>query len=126
MPIALDYTILDVEDFEASIASSRDVVGLEHGGRSGPLEVMLVTPDPAIDLREPARPAPRHLAFRFDREAFEAAFSRIRDGAVADGDAPSTPDNMRGPAPSTGVHGVTDAVYSRDPNGNLLEILTYE
>jgi catechol 2,3-dioxygenase-like lactoylglutathione lyase family enzyme len=126
MPIELDHTILDVEDFEASVAFYRDVVGLEHGGRSGPFEVMLVTPDLAIDLRESARPAPRHLAFRLDREAFEAAFSRIRDGGIAYGDAPSTPDNLRGPAPSTGVHGVTDSVYFRDPNGHLLEILTYE
>jgi catechol 2,3-dioxygenase-like lactoylglutathione lyase family enzyme len=33
---------------------------------------------------------------------------------------------MRGPAPSTVVHGVTDSVYFRDPNGHLLEILTSE
>lgn len=126
MPIELDHTILEVADFGESVAFYRDVVGLEYAGRSGPFEVMLVTPDLAIDLRESAAPAPRHLAFRLDREAFEAAFSRIRDGGFAFGDAPSMPDNMRGPAPSTGVHGVTDSVYFRDPSGHLLEILTYE
>jgi catechol 2,3-dioxygenase-like lactoylglutathione lyase family enzyme len=126
MTIELDHTILEVEDFDESVAFYRDLLGLEHRGRSGPFEVMLVTPDLALDLRESAVPVSRHLAFRLDREAFEAAFSRIRDRGVAYGGAPSAPDSMRGPGRSSGVHGATDSVYFRDPNGHLLEILTYE
>lgn len=126
MSIGLDHTILEVDDASASVAFYRDVVGLRHEGRSGSFEVMLVTPDLAIDLHEVGARTSRHLAFAMDRETFDAAFDRIRRAGVPYGDRPSSPDNGRGPGRSSGVHGPTDSVYFRDPNGHILEILTYE
>lgn len=126
MAVRLDHTILEVKDLAESVAFYRDVVGLEHRGRSGPFEVMLITPDLALDLRQVAVPASRHLAFAMDRATFEATFGRIRHGGVTFGDGPSRPDNGRGPGRSGGVHGDTDSVYFRDPDGHLLEILTYD
>ncbi|MFZ0012886.1 MAG: hypothetical protein WAL25_02105, partial [Acidimicrobiia bacterium] len=95
-------------------------------GRSGPFEVMLVTPDLALDLWEQDAPASRHLAFGMDRVTFDAAFDRIREGGTTYGDGPSTPANMRGPGRSSGVHGQTDSIYFHDPSGHILEILTYD
>jgi catechol 2,3-dioxygenase-like lactoylglutathione lyase family enzyme len=124
--VRLDRTILDVKNLAESVAFYRDVVGLEHRGRSEPFEVMLITNDLALDLNAHDHPAPRHLAFGMDRATFEAAFERIRAGGYSFGDGPSRPNNMVGPGRSTGIHGATDSVYFHDPSGHLLEILTYD
>ena len=126
MPVFLDHTILEVTDLSASAAFYRDVVGLEPRGRSGSFEVMLITPDLALDLWEAPEPASRHLAFGMDRATFDATFERIRDSGTTYGDSPSTPTSMRGPGQSSGVHGPTESVYFLDPSGHLLEILTYD
>lgn len=126
MSIALDHTILEVRDLGTSVAFYRDVVGLVHRGRSGRFEVLLITPDTALDLAESSKQHPRHLAFRMDRDTFDAAFTRMRAAGIPFGDSPSSPANMRGPGRSTGVHGATASVYFSDPDGHLLEILTYE
>lgn len=124
--MSLDHTILEVRDHAESVAFYRDVLGLEYRGPSAGFEVMLITPDLALDLWVTESPASRHLAFRMDRSTFEETFQRIRDSGTAYGDGPSRPDNMRGPGKSSGVHGVTDSVYFHDPNGHILEILTYD
>ena len=122
----LDHTILEVTDLAESATFYRDVVGLEARGRSGPFEVMLITPDLALDLMEEPGPSSRHLAIGMDRATFEATFERIRASGISYGDGPSTATNMRGPGRSSGVHGPTDSVYFHDPSGHILEILTYD
>jgi catechol 2,3-dioxygenase-like lactoylglutathione lyase family enzyme len=126
MAVFLDHTILEVIDLAESVAFYRDVVGLEPRGRSGHFEVMLITPDSAIDLLQQMEPVSRHLAFGMDRITFDAAFERIRASGGTYGDGPSNPTNMRGPGRSSGVHGDTDSVYFHDPSGHILEILTYD
>jgi catechol 2,3-dioxygenase-like lactoylglutathione lyase family enzyme len=126
MAIRLDHTILEVSDLAESVAFYRDIVGLGHRGRSGPFEMMLITSDLALDLAEHPEPPSRHLAFAMDRETFEATFDRIRTSGITYGDGPSSASSMRGPGRSSGVHGMTDSVYFHDPNGHMLEILTYE
>jgi catechol 2,3-dioxygenase-like lactoylglutathione lyase family enzyme len=61
-----------------------------------------------------------------DRVTFEATFARIRRSGTPFGDSPAAPTSMRGPGRSLGVHGATDSVYFHDPNGHILEILTYD
>jgi catechol 2,3-dioxygenase-like lactoylglutathione lyase family enzyme len=126
MAMFLDHTILEVTDLAESVVFYRDVVGLEHRGPSGSFEVMLITPDLALDLWEQPEPASRHLAIGMDRPTFQSTFDRIRASGTPYGDGPSTPDNMTGPGRSSGVHGETDSVYFRDLSGHLLEILTYD
>lgn len=126
MTVYLDHTILEVENLAKSVAFFRDIVGLEARGRSGRFEVMLITPDLALDLAEESALTSRHLAFGMDRATFESTFERITTSGTRYGDSPSAPTNMRGPGRSSGVHGVTDSVYFHDPSGHLIEILTYD
>jgi catechol 2,3-dioxygenase-like lactoylglutathione lyase family enzyme len=126
MPIRLDHTILEVDDLGESLAFYRDVVGLTHAGTNGPFEVMLVTPDLAIDLYEGPVDSSRHLAFGMDRDIFDATFERIRAAGIAFGNGPGKARNMKGPGRSSGVHGATASVYFEDPSGHMLEILTYD
>lgn len=126
MGVHLDHTILEVENLAASVEFYRDLLGLEHRGRSGPFEVMVIPPDLGLDLSEEPVPASRHLAFAMDRAEFDAAFARIRAAGLPYGDAPSRLDNRQGPGRSTGFHGATDSIYFHDPSGHILEILTYD
>ena len=127
MAIGLDHMILEVEDLAESRTFYRDVLGLEYKGKDGPFEGFWITPDLALELYDewPVTGS-RHLAFSMDRLTFEATFERIRNAGIEYGDGPSQTANMRGPGPSSGVHGLTDSVYFKDPNGHILEILTYE
>ncbi len=127
MPIGLDHTILEVHDLTESLSFYRDVVGLAYKGKDGPFEGLLITPDLALELYDgwPVEGS-RHLAFAMDRATFEATFERVRNAGIAYGDGPSQTENMEGPGPSSGVHGPTDSVYFKDPNGHILEILTYD
>jgi catechol 2,3-dioxygenase-like lactoylglutathione lyase family enzyme len=126
MSVHLDHTILEVNDLTGAVTFYRDIVGLEHRGPSGPFEVMLITPDLALDLYAEDEVASRHLAFAMDRPTFESTFERIRSAGITYGDGPSRATNMKGPGRSSGVHGATDSVYFHDPSGNILEILTYD
>ena len=127
MSIGLDHTILEVHDLTESLSFYRDVVGLQHKGRDGSFEALLITPDLALELYvEWPVGGPRHLAFAMDRTTFQATFERIREAGIAYGDGPSRTENMKGPGRSSGVHGSTDSVYFKDPNGHILEILTYD
>ncbi len=89
---------------------------------AGTFDVILMTPDLALDLLEHAEPAPRHLAVGMDRATFEAIFERIRTSGALYGDGPATPTSLRGPGRSLGVHEATDSVYLHDPNGPILEM----
>lgn len=122
----LDHTILEVDDHGRSVAFYRDVVGLPHRGSHGPFEVMMITDDLTLDLYEVGASSSRHLAFAMDRDEFEAAFGRIKAAGISYGDGPGSPTNGRGPGRSGGTHGPTDSVYFHDPDGHILEILTYE
>lgn len=125
--IGLDHTILEVHDFTESLSFYREVVGLEYKGKHGPFEELLITPDLALLLYDKGPVGgSRHLAFSMDRATFEAAFERVRNSGIAYGDGPSHTENMKGPGPSSGVHGSTDSIYFKDPNGHILEILTYD
>ena len=127
MPTRLDHTILEVHDLEASASFYRDIVGLDYEGRRGSFEAFLISADTALDLYDgwPVVGS-RHLAFWMDRPTFDATFERIKDSGITYGDGPTSATNMSGPGQSSGVHGETDSVYFHDPNGHILEILTYE
>ena len=127
MPIGLDHTILEVHDLAESLSFYQDVVGLEYKGKDGPFEGLLITPDLALELYDEWPVAgSRHLAFAMDRATFDATFERLRSTGTPYGDGPSQTDNMKGPGSSSGVHGSTESVYFKDPNGHILEILTYD
>lgn len=127
MGVNLDHTILEVTDLRDSVEFYRDVVGLEHRGPASSFEVMLITPDLALDLSEAEGDVTsRHLAFAMDRATFDETFGRIRTAGITYGDGPHRNDNMQSPGRSSGVHGRTDSVYFHDPSGHILEILTYD
>ncbi len=124
--IELDHTIVCTSDAPATVAFYRDVLGFDYAGRSGRFEVVKVNDHLALDFAESEQCRSRHFAYSMDSATFTAVFERLRESGTSYGDGPGRVDNMRGPGRSTGVKGVTYSVYFRDPNGHVLEIISYD
>jgi lactoylglutathione lyase len=118
----LDHVSLNVSDRPRSIAWYRDVLGLEQRGSSrhddGPVfmgefgacvalfQAQVESPD-----RAPESTGLRHVAFMVGREDLAAAQERLRERGV----------DFR-----FEDHGNAHSLYFPDPDGNVIELTTYE
>ena len=131
MTAVLDHTIVPVKDQDESIAFYTNMLGFEYdgrGGMNGVFAVIRLNDSFTLDLRrsDDLPVTAHHYAFAMDRAQFDQSFQAIKDSGIAFGDGPRESDNMRGPGPSTGAKGDTQSVYFKDPNGHLLEIISYD
>jgi catechol 2,3-dioxygenase-like lactoylglutathione lyase family enzyme len=126
--IRLDHVVIHVSDWERSNAFYRDVLGAElvdrpegdpvrHyrlGGQQLNVHGPGVDPDPVA--AEPVRPGNSDLCFTWDGPIDEAE-EHLRTHGV---------DVEAGPVPRTGARGHGTSLYFRDPDGSLLELISYE
>jgi catechol 2,3-dioxygenase-like lactoylglutathione lyase family enzyme len=123
----VDHVVIAVSDWERSNVFYRDVLGaelveLEHGRfayRLADDQQLNVhgpgsTPQPrAVD---PVRAGNSDLCFVWDGSADEAAAHLVARGVAVE----------LGPVPRRGARGLGTSVYFRDPDGSLLELISYE
>jgi catechol 2,3-dioxygenase-like lactoylglutathione lyase family enzyme len=125
MSIDLDHCVIHVTDWERSNAFYRDVIGAEVIERDAGFVYRLgqrqlnvhgpgVEPHPVA--RDPVRPGNSDLCFRWDGP-IDAAVEHLRTHGVA---------VELGPVPRAGARGDGTSVYFRDPDGSLLELISYE
>jgi catechol 2,3-dioxygenase-like lactoylglutathione lyase family enzyme len=114
----LDHVALSVGDQQASESWYRDVLGLgrEHAAAWGDTPVALMAEGSGLALFRATdggerAPGLRHIAFRVDRENFDAAQDDLRS---------------RGIAFEFQDHEVSQSIYFQDPDGLQLELTTYE
>jgi catechol 2,3-dioxygenase-like lactoylglutathione lyase family enzyme len=123
----IDHVVIGVSDWDVSARFYRDVVGAEvidvGGGRLafrvGPTQ--LNVHGPGVDLRDnvarlPVRPGNSDLCFAWDGP-IEDAISHLEACTV---------DVETGPVPRAGARGPGVSVYFRDPDGSLLEFISYQ
>jgi catechol 2,3-dioxygenase-like lactoylglutathione lyase family enzyme len=122
----LDHAVIAVSDYERSNAFYRDVVGAEiveldrgrfayrlPGGRQLNVHGPGATPEPrALD---PVRPGNSDLCFRWEGAAAGAVAHLESHGVAVE----------LGPVERPGARGVGTSVYFRDPDGSLLELISY-
>lgn len=124
LPITFDHCVIHVGDWERSIAFYRDVLGAEivpHGRgamfRFGPVQLNTHGPDqigaPRAGL--PVMPGGSDLCFEW-HGTVEEARSHLSSKAVA---------VELGPVERIGARGTGTSLYFRDPDGSLLEFITY-
>jgi catechol 2,3-dioxygenase len=118
----LDHVSLNVSDRERSIAWYRDVLGLEQRGepRRDDWPVFMGEFGACVALfqaqvespeRQPESTGLRHVAFMVDREELALARTRLREHGV----------EFR-----FEDHGNAHSMYFPDPDGNVIELTTYD
>jgi catechol 2,3-dioxygenase-like lactoylglutathione lyase family enzyme len=121
---ALDHCVIAVSDWERSNAFYRDVIGAEIVPRGAGFAYRLgaqqlnvhgpgLDPDPVA--RERVRPGNSDLCFVWDGTV---------EGAVEHLERHGVPIEL-GPVLRHGARGEGTSVYFRDPDGSLMELITY-
>ena len=122
--VRLDHVVIAVSDWERSNAFYRDVLGAEivprgagYAYRFGEQQLNVHGPggDPYPVAADPVRPGNSDLCFVWDGPI---------DGAV-DLLAANGVEIEEGPARRPGARGEGTSVYLRDPDGSLLELISY-
>ena len=124
MRLAIDHVVVAVTDWERSNAFYRDVLGAEvvERGRGYTYrfaEQQLNVHGPGVDpspvAADPVRPGNSDLCFRWDGPIADAIEHLRRQGVAIE----------EGPVERPGARGRGTSVYFRDPDGSLLELISY-
>ena len=124
LPTRLDHCVIHVSDLERSNAFYRDVLGAElvrrpYGWayRFGDAQLNLHGPGfvPAEVARLPVQPGNSDLCFEWNGPIADAQAHLARCGVQIE----------RGPLERFGAKGPGTSVYFRDPDGSLLEFISY-
>ncbi len=124
--IRLDHVVIAVAEWERSNAFYRDVLGaalieLEHGRwayRIGSRQLNVHGPGskPFPRAHEPVRPGNSDLCFEWAGPFEDAAEHLKRHGVEVE----------LGPVDRLGARGRGTSLYFRDPDGSLLELISYD
>ena len=122
--LSLDHVVIKVSDWERSNAFYRDVLGAEVVARGVGFSYRFgnqqlnchgpgVEPDPVA--RVPVQAGNSDLCFAWPGTAAEAIAHLERHGVPVE----------EGPVERNGARGPGSSVYFRDPDGTLLELISY-
>ncbi len=122
----LDHVVIAVSDWERSIAFYRDVLGAEVVPQEPPRvafrfgDTQLNVHGPGVDVggnvaRLPVQPGNSDLCFEWPGPIDEAQAHLERHGVAIE----------TGPVSRLAARGEGTSVYFRDPDGSLLELVSY-
>ena len=124
MRVSLDHVVIAVSEWERSNRFYRDVLGAElvergsgYAYRFGDQQLNVHGPggDPYPVAADPVRPGNSDLCFVWDGE-IGTAVEHLRAHGV---------EIEEGPSERAGARGKGTSVYFRDPDGTLLEFISY-
>jgi catechol 2,3-dioxygenase-like lactoylglutathione lyase family enzyme len=125
MEVALDHCVIAVSDWERSNRFYRDVLGAElveldkgrFAYRFGAQQLNVHGPgsEPQPRATDPVRPGNSDLCFVWDGPVETAAEHLAAHGVEVE----------LGPVERRGAGGIGTSVYFRDPDGSLLELISY-
>ncbi len=125
LPIKLDHCVVHVSDWERSNAFYRDVMGAEvvprgqfFAYRFGDTQLNLHGPGMSgmIVARLPVQPGNSDICFEWKGPIADVVAHLARHQVAIE----------LGPVERQGARGVGTSIYFRDPDGSLLEFISYE
>ena len=122
MTIALDHTILSVNDIEKSARFYYKVLGFKYE----PEALVRISPTLVFQLMQRPPQTSQHLAFSMSKSEFEDVLGRLKSASIPYGDNFDTVGTMTGPGTSHGSKKSAKSIYFKDPDGHMLEIMHYE
>lgn len=123
-PVSLDHCVIHVSDWERSTAFYRDVLGAEpvpvgrgFAYRFGGVQLNVHGPDQIGEPRArlPVMPGGSDLCFEWRGPIDDAVRHLERQGIAVE----------LGPVERFGARGSGTSVYFRDPDGSLMEFISY-
>ena len=124
LPVTFDHCVVHVSDWERSNAFYRDVLGAAlvqrptgWAYRFGPAQLNLHGPGfhPAEVARLPVQPGNSDLCFEW-QGPIDSAIAHLKAHGI---------EVERGPMQRFGAKGQGTSVYFRDPDGSLMEFISY-
>jgi catechol 2,3-dioxygenase-like lactoylglutathione lyase family enzyme len=124
VPVAFDHCVIHVSDWQRSTAFYRDVLGAEavpvgkgFAYRFGPVQLNCHGPGQIGEPRArlPVMPGGSDLCFAWQGPIEDAIAHLARHGVEVE----------LGPVERLGAKGKGVSVYFRDPDGSLLELISY-
>jgi catechol 2,3-dioxygenase-like lactoylglutathione lyase family enzyme len=124
MRIKLDHCVIHVSDWERSNSFYRDILGAELVSRGAGWAYRFGTEQlnchgPGVDAtpvaRLPVAPGGSDLCFEWDGP-IESAIEHLKEHRV---------EIELGPVSRSGAKGTGTSVYFRDPDGSLMEFMSY-
>ena len=125
LPTRLDHCVIHVSDWERAAAFYRDALGAEavplgrgYVFRFGDAQLNVHGPEQIGEPRArlPVLPGNSDLCFEWRGPIAEAAAHLARQGVAVE----------LGPVPRHGARGQGTSLYFRDPDGSLIEFISYE
>jgi catechol 2,3-dioxygenase-like lactoylglutathione lyase family enzyme len=125
LPVKLDHCVVHVSDWERSNAFYRDVLGAQVVPRGqffaykfGDTQLNLHGPGMTANLlaRLPVQPGNSDICFEWKGPITDAMAHLARHQVPVE----------LGPVKTNGAKGAGTSVYFRDPDGSLLEFMSYE
>src|SRR5437016_10367987 len=107
----IDHIILNVNEIPASVDFYVNVLGFKLEGEDGPFTVIRVSEDFTLQLAPWGTGGNEHLAFALSREAFDRAFSLVKEKGIPYGDSYHSVGNSSGPGVESGARGSAPTLY---------------
>ena len=122
MTVNLDHLILSVTDVEKSVRFYHKALRLKYEHEA----LLRVSPTLVLQLIQQPPSVSQHLAFSMSRDEFDETVGRLKVADIPYGDNFSTVGTMTGPGKAHGSQKNGNAIYFRDPDNHMLEIMHYE